>query len=352
MEESVTPRPDRPRSNAGVWIILGLAAVFFTIVAALLIFGGKEESRDTGALEELYVVPPSLRLRTQPNLNSPVLANLERGERLEQLGNEGTWAQVRRADGTIGWAERMYLETTSDHERRSARYNAIRLLPPLQGEVERKAPLYAGPGIFFPIIGEVTEGARVTVYTRDHDFYAVDMKGDIGFAEVDAIDLSGAGAALFEVAASDEPEEVLPEEEELPPTASIPEFPGYPEEEEPTEQAELPEPPIAPEPGPPVERGIYPGVPPGGTDPVVTDRVLPRYPRSARASGVEGTVVVRAVVRRNGRVGSVEIVKDLPYGLGEAAANAVKRWRFRPATYQGEPIDVYYNVTVNFRLSD
>ena len=79
-------------------------------------------------------------------------------------------------------------------------------------------------------------------------------------------------------------------------------------------------------------------------------RAIPRYPASARGNGVEGTAVVRAVVRRNGRVGSVEILRDPGMGLGEAAADAVRRWRFRPATYQGEPIDVYYTVTVNFRL--
>ncbi len=344
MEESTTGRPDRPRSNAGVWIILGLAVVFFTIVAALVIIGGRERRPDAEPLEELFVVAPTLRLRTEPNLNSPILSNLARGERLEQLGSEESWVQVRRTDGTTGWAERTYLETRSDHDRRSARYHAIRLLPPLQGEVDRKAPLYAGPGIFFPIIGEVAAGARVTVYTRDHDFYAVDMGGDLGFAEVDAIDLSGAGAALFEVAASDEPGEPATQEE--PPTASMPEVP------EPSEQAEISESPTVEPERPAVQGGIYPGVPPGGTDPVVVDRVLPRYPRSARASGIEGTVVVRAVVRRNGRASNVEIIKDLPYGLGEAAASAVRRWRFRPATYQGEPIDVYYNVTVNFRLSE
>ena len=50
------------------------------------------------------------------------------------------------------------------------------------------------------------------------------------------------------------------------------------------------------------------------------------------------------------RLDNVEILKDLPYGLGDAAREAVEQWRFRPATYRGEPIDVYYTVTVNFRL--
>ena len=54
--------------------------------------------------------------------------------------------------------------------------------------------------------------------------------------------------------------------------------------------------------------------------------------------------------RRDGTIDNLEIIKDLPYGLGDEARRAVSRWRFRPATYRGEPIDVYYTVTVNFKL--
>ena len=96
--------------------------------------------------------------------------------------------------------------------------------------------------------------------------------------------------------------------------------------------------------------GVYAAVPPGGTQPDEIDRVVPRYPMSARAAGAEGPVVIRGIVRRDGTIDNVEIIKDLPYGLGEAARDAVSRWRFRPATVGGEPIDVYYTVTVNFRL--
>jgi protein TonB len=102
----------------------------------------------------------------------------------------------------------------------------------------------------------------------------------------------------------------------------------------------------------PVERstGVYSAVPPGGTQPEEIDRVVPRYPAAARRRNVGGAVVVRGIVRRDGTIDNVEIIKDLPYGLGEEARRAVSRWRFRPATYRGEPIDVYYTVTVNFRL--
>ena len=80
-------------------------------------------------------------------------------------------------------------------------------------------------------------------------------------------------------------------------------------------------------------------------------RLLPRYPLAARRAGVQGAAVVRGIVRRDGTIDNVEVIKDLPNGLGEAAREAVSDWRFRPASFQGEPIDVYYTVTVNFRLT-
>jgi protein TonB len=83
----------------------------------------------------------------------------------------------------------------------------------------------------------------------------------------------------------------------------------------------------------------------------VIDQVAPRYPAIARRARAEGRVILRAVIRRDGSVGSVQILRDLPYGLGDAAREAVRQWRFRPAEYRGEPIAVYYTVTVNFRLT-
>ena len=163
------------------------------------------------------------------------------------------------------------------------------------------------------------------------------------------MDLSGAGAAVFEVAASQRTADI--EEEDPTLTASLPDF-EPPFEERPDEIDPFPAPPPPPTPSPAPSRGTYPGVPPGGTEPVVLTRVMPRYPPAARGSGVEGTAVVRAVVRRNGRVGSVEVLRDPGMGLGDAAADAVKRWRFTPARLNGEAIEVHYNVTVNFRLSD
>ena len=44
------------------------------------------------------------------------------------------------------------------------------------------------------------------------------------------------------------------------------------------------------------------------------------------------------------------VLKGLPMGLSEAAEEAVKRWKFKPATLNGKPVSVYFNLTVNFQL--
>ena len=240
----------RKKANRGVWVILALAAIFFSFVLLLLLGGTNRRGPGKETAEELFVIPSSLRLRAEPSLRSAILTTLERGERLTEVSAEGSWVQVRREDGTLGWAERSYLEAKTEHERRVARRNTIRLLPPLQGNVERKAPVYSGPGIFYPIIGELEPGKEITVYTRDHDLYAVDLAGDVGYAEVDAIDLSTAGAALFEVAASDDeaPDEIGDEPDQVAGvTDPFPPFPG--ETEVPVPVPPTPE----PEPAPPAE---------------------------------------------------------------------------------------------------
>lgn len=80
-----------------------------------------------------------------------------------------------------------------------------------------------------------------------------------------------------------------------------------------------------------------------GPDPVYTD--------SGRRAGIEGVVIVQAIVNKHGIVESVNVLKGLPLGLDQAAVEAVRRWRFAPATLHGRPVDVYYTLTVNFQLN-
>jgi TonB family protein len=45
------------------------------------------------------------------------------------------------------------------------------------------------------------------------------------------------------------------------------------------------------------------------------------------------------------------VLKPLPFGLDQAAVDAVRRWKFKPGTLNGQPVDVIFNLTVNFKLN-
>jgi protein TonB len=84
--------------------------------------------------------------------------------------------------------------------------------------------------------------------------------------------------------------------------------------------------------------------------PVSITRVEPQYTEIARKARVEGIVIIEAIIDRNGNVTDARVLKPLPMGLDLAALTAVKQWKFRPGTLNGQPVPVIYNLTVTFRL--
>jgi TonB family protein len=74
------------------------------------------------------------------------------------------------------------------------------------------------------------------------------------------------------------------------------------------------------------------------------------YTDEGRRRGLEGEVVLEIIVRRDGSVGDVRIVKRLGGGLDDRAVQAVRQWRFAPARRLGQPVDVIVEVAVEFRL--
>jgi protein TonB len=84
--------------------------------------------------------------------------------------------------------------------------------------------------------------------------------------------------------------------------------------------------------------------------PVVIHHVNPLYPEQARKDGISGIVILETVIDHTGAVGKVTVLKPLPDGLSEAAVDAVKQWSFKPAELNGEPVDVLFNLTINFKL--
>ena len=74
------------------------------------------------------------------------------------------------------------------------------------------------------------------------------------------------------------------------------------------------------------------------------------YTEEARQRGLSGDVVLEIVVRRDGSVGEVKILRGLAAGLNDRAVQAVRQWRFAPARRTGTPVDVIVEVAVEFKL--
>ena len=332
------------RHTRGLLVVILLGIIFFVLLALIVVKAGNRKSAPAAQAETVTVLPLRIRVRTEANARAAVVATATTGEQLQMLEDQGAWVRVQTNDGLTGWAERANLERTGERDRRLARYAAIRKLPILAGVTIDRSQLYAGPGIFYPLVGELPAGRSVRVYTRDHDFYAIENGDQIAYADIDHIDVTASGSPQLNVATSSSEAPTATDTTAAPATTTTSEQPAQ------TASAPPPEPPIT-QPADEINRtGVYSAVPAGGSQPEEVARVIPRYPALARASNVGGAVVIRGVVRKDGSIDNVEIIKDLPYGLGEAAKEAVEQWRFRPATYRGEPIDVYYTVTVNFRL--
>ena len=80
-------------------------------------------------------------------------------------------------------------------------------------------------------------------------------------------------------------------------------------------------------------------------------KVDPKYARSAMEEGVEGEVILSGVIRSDGAVDHIELIKSLDQRLDEAAISALSRWKFHPAVKGGVPVDVDVVVRVPFRLT-
>jgi TonB family protein len=99
------------------------------------------------------------------------------------------------------------------------------------------------------------------------------------------------------------------------------------------------------------EGRIYTSEEEGVTAPKVLEAPSPSYTEEARIARAEGIVTLNAVVRKDGRVDRFEVVNGLGYGLDESAIRTVAtEWRFKPATYEGQPVDCRAHIEVAFRI--
>jgi TonB family protein len=76
----------------------------------------------------------------------------------------------------------------------------------------------------------------------------------------------------------------------------------------------------------------------------------PAYTRAAMTAKIQGAVWMETVVETDGRPGEVRVIKSLRQDLDEQAVRALKKWRFKPATYNDAPVPVIVSIEMTFTL--
>ena len=85
--------------------------------------------------------------------------------------------------------------------------------------------------------------------------------------------------------------------------------------------------------------------------PQLLTKVQPLYPPAAKAAGIEGRVILHAIIGIDGRPLSIVVRNSqIDPELARAAVEAVSQWRYRPTLLNGEPVEVDTTITVNFKL--
>ena len=88
----------------------------------------------------------------------------------------------------------------------------------------------------------------------------------------------------------------------------------------------------------------------GVTLPKVVKEVRAQYPQGSMDSRVQGTVLMKCVVQRDGKPGDITVTKSLEPTLDEAAIAALKQWEFEPGKKDGTAVAVRVSIEMTFTL--
>ena len=86
------------------------------------------------------------------------------------------------------------------------------------------------------------------------------------------------------------------------------------------------------------------------TAPVIVRQVEPNYPEIARRASIEGYVILQTVVDKKGNVTDVNVLKSTRPMFNAPAIACVKQWKYTPALLNGEPVELYWPIRVDFTL--
>ncbi|HET9795376.1 MAG TPA: TonB family protein [Thermoanaerobaculia bacterium] len=346
------PRPGR---RPGFWaraevrrylpVAIGVLAMVLLVLTFAVAPRGRrrpaEAAPAAAAPEPATISERDADLRRGPDSRSEVVVTLRRGSAITLVEQKGIWCRVRDASGREGFLLRHSVERDADRALRSRRAETIFRFAPLSGDVADDTPLLLAPFSFAAVWGEAGRGDSLPIYSVDHGYYATKLPdGTLGFVASEDVDVipadpaepaltPGAGKVVKEISVSEQSPQPAP---------APPPIPGMPDD--------------VPAPGP-----VPPGIPPAGVSgeaadvapAVLLQKVEPVYPPAAFAARVAGTVVLQVSIDREGNVGRIEVKRQAPLGMTEAAIAAVQRWRYKPATALGGPIPSMKLVRIEFK---
>jgi len=279
------------------------------------------------------VTADTAEVRAEANPRARVVEKLDRSARVTVLSDRGPWLQVRTASDRSGFLPSETVETDAERAAREKRTHEILAFPPVYGVVAEDTDALLAPFPLAPRAGRLRRGSAISIHAVDHDYYAFkDARGGLGFVLSADVDL-------------------IPPDPRKPPV--VPEAAKSLKD---IRVADAPQPGGAPAGGEePLEPGpMEPSAPRADElePPSLLAKVDPVYPEAARRGGVEGTVVLEASISETGRVTDVQIVRGLPLGLSESAAEAVRHWHYRPARGKTGPIASRKTVRIVFTLGE
>jgi periplasmic protein TonB len=299
----------------------------------------------TAAGAPAFVTVDSVELWSAPSASAEAIATLEMGDRVKAFGTHstGTWLETE-SDGRRGYLPVDAVEREADREARERNAKRLLAFAPVYGVVGEATDVLLAPYPLAARAGRLAKGTVVAIHSVDHSYFAFKDKtwgiAYVGSAAVDLIPPDPREPAI-------QPEKVRPLknltiidlEGEPPPEELLDEPDEEPVASEET-RAPAPRPPDAP---PAPAAGLIEG-------PTLVSRVEPVYPDLARRAGIEGTVELEVSIDVTGVVTDVEVVRGLPLGMSEAAADAVHRWKYKPARAAAGPVASRKSVRIRFVL--
>lgn len=324
----------------GLWIAIATLAL-----VAIFLLVGRERRPSTRTPPEVAaaVTVPEAALHREPSAGSPAIAGLKRGDEVKVLSDRGPWIEVK-AGGQTGFVAAGEIEREGEREAREERAKKILAFAPVYGVVASPTAVLLAPFPFAPRAGELAKGTVIPIHAVDHAYFAYrDRANGVAFvasADVDLVPpdpkspdvVPDTSLALRRLATLDVPT----------PVPTPVEIPGLPPQAEGGPAAAPP----APRPPPSSDRPEGISIEPA----VVVEKVDPPYPEVAVRAQVEGSVVLDIGIDETGRVTDVQVTRGLPFGLSEAAADAVRKWKYRPARGPGGPIPSRKTVRILFTL--